>query len=152
MVRATGSVVVPLAATMIGDWILESGEPLKSRCSSTTMTSQSHFERCKNLISLIPNNSFRTLGPSVRRKYDSSRTHADWQVHCCSEYLWLQSNGFNAASLVTTVLLTVEASPIAAPKTYILLVDVLLISIAVVAIGQVAANLLMSRRPFGPMP
>ena len=39
-----------------------------------------------------------------------------------------------------------------APKTYFSLVAVLLISIAVVAVGQVAANLLMSRRPFGPMP
>jgi hypothetical protein len=56
------------------------------------------------------------------------------------------------AMIVTTVLLTVEASPIAAPKTYFLLAAVLMISIAVVAIGQVAANLLMSRRPFGPMP
>lgn len=28
MVRVQGSVVVPLAATMIGDWILETGEPL----------------------------------------------------------------------------------------------------------------------------
>jgi cardiolipin synthase len=28
MVRVRGSVVVPLAATMIGDWVLESGEPL----------------------------------------------------------------------------------------------------------------------------
>lgn len=54
--------------------------------------------------------------------------------------------------IVTTVLLTIEASPIAAPKTYFMLVAVLLISIAVVAFGQVAANLLMSRRPFGPMP
>ena len=35
MVRATGSVVVPLAATMIGDWILESGEPLKSVLAQT---------------------------------------------------------------------------------------------------------------------
>ena len=35
MVRATGSVVVPLAATMIGDWILESGEPLKSVIAQT---------------------------------------------------------------------------------------------------------------------
>ncbi len=29
MLRLQGSVVVPLAATMIGDWILETGEPLK---------------------------------------------------------------------------------------------------------------------------
>ena len=29
MVRAQGSVVVPLAATMIGDWMLETGDPLK---------------------------------------------------------------------------------------------------------------------------
>ena len=29
MVRLQGSVVVPLAATMIGDWMLESGEPLE---------------------------------------------------------------------------------------------------------------------------
>ena len=29
MVRVQGSVVVPLAATMIGDWMLESGEPLE---------------------------------------------------------------------------------------------------------------------------
>jgi cardiolipin synthase len=35
MVRATGSVVVPLAATMIGDWILESGEPLRSVLAQT---------------------------------------------------------------------------------------------------------------------
>ena len=56
------------------------------------------------------------------------------------------------ALIVTTVLLTVEPSPIADPKTYFLLVAVLMISIAVVAIGQIAANLLMSRRPFGPMP
>ena len=54
--------------------------------------------------------------------------------------------------IVTTVLLTVEATPIADPKTYFLLVAVLLISIAVVAVGQVAANLLMSGQPFGPMP
>jgi hypothetical protein len=56
------------------------------------------------------------------------------------------------ALIVTTVLLTVEASPITAPKTYFLLVAVLLISIAVVSISQVAASLLTYRRPFGPMP
>ena len=49
------------------------------------------------------------------------------------------------AMIVTTVLLTVEAPPIAAPKTYFLLVAVLFPTITIVAIGQVAANLLMSR-------
>jgi hypothetical protein len=56
------------------------------------------------------------------------------------------------ALIVTTVLLTVEASPIAAPKTYFLLAAALMISIALVAIGQIAAILLMAHRPFGPMP
>lgn len=55
------------------------------------------------------------------------------------------------ALIVTTVLLTVEASPIADPKTYFLLVAILLISIAVVAFSQVAAKQITCRRPLEPI-
>ena len=95
------------------------------------------------LWSVIPDHwAARTLivsgcfGWAMARSMASAKNGMTWKI----------------AMIVTTVLLTVEASPIEAPKTYFLLVAVLLISIAVVAVGQVAANLLMSRRPFGPMP
>ena len=95
------------------------------------------------LFSVIPDHwAARTLivsgcfGWAMARSMASEKNGMTWKI----------------AMIVTTVLLTVEASPMADPKTYFLLVAVLLISIAVVAIGQVAANLLMSRRPFGPMP
>jgi hypothetical protein len=95
------------------------------------------------LFSVIPDHwAARTLivsgcfGWAMARSMASKKNGMTWKI----------------AMIVTTVLLTVEASPMADPKTYFLLVAVLLISIAVVAIGQVAANLLMSRRPLGPMP
>ena len=34
MVRVEGAVVAPLAATMIGDWMLETGEPLEELIES----------------------------------------------------------------------------------------------------------------------
>jgi len=38
MVRVEGAVVAPLAATMIGDWILESGEPLSDLVESAGLS------------------------------------------------------------------------------------------------------------------
>ena len=55
------------------------------------------------------------------------------------------------AMIVTTVLLTVEAPPIAAPKTYFLLVAVLFTSITIVAFSQVAAKQITCRRPLEPI-
>lgn len=95
------------------------------------------------LWSLIPDHwAARTLivsgcfGWAMARSMASIKNGMTWKI----------------AMIVTTVLLTVEAPPTADPKTYFLLVAALLTSIIIVAIGQVAANLLMSRRPFGPMP
>ena len=95
------------------------------------------------LFSVLPDHwTARTLivsgcfGWAVARSMASAKNGMTWKI----------------AMIVTTVLLTIAASPIAAPKTYFMLVAVLWISIAVVAFGQVAANILMYRRPFGPMP